>query len=213
MNAQLNSIKLIEPFFTAQLTERFNKEIPDIGKQQEALITSLLKNINNMDSGELEKLNILDTLTYLHKTHVFYLNKILPEIEQRFTEVLSVQSSSSAVFLLNVFSSFKTKFIEHIREEEKDIFPYVRNLMNQITQSPKHCSLKDFVHDHDQVPEIILEAVINGLQHLIDKDSTNSLLNILQNKLKLFNRDLKIHSMIEDHVLLPHVLKLEQQKV
>jgi regulator of cell morphogenesis and NO signaling len=212
MNNLLNSIKLIEPYFTTQLAERYSGEINNITRQQEELLSSLLKTTNSKNYEDLEEIDILETLEFLHKTHLFYLNKILPEIEQRFTEIKTIQATSSADFLFNIFTNFKSKLIEHIQEEERDVFPYIRKLLNELTPVQKRCTMKDFVHQHDQVPEVIFTAIINGVKLLIKKEPKNTLLHLLSSKLELFERDLKIHTMIEDHVLLPQILKLEQQK-
>src|SRR4029079_6181204 len=66
-------------------------------------------------------------LDYLIKTHRYYLNKKLPEIEQQLSQLATLPGDLPET-LASVFSWLQKNMEKHFRIEEQSLFPYIEDL-------------------------------------------------------------------------------------
>lgn len=152
---------------------------------------------------------LLEILEYSHKC---YLNKLLPEISLRLEQQLKIQSDKSEftqlLFITRAFEKYSEHLENHIAYEERYVFPYVKQILqNNINfdqLSPHFNSLADFYINHTDTEKDI-EIFIKLLKNL----EPNAMLNTLIEKLECFYIDLIIHSKIEEELLIPRVISLE----
>jgi regulator of cell morphogenesis and NO signaling len=158
-----------------------------------------------------------DILEYLKATHRYYLSDLLKRIRFSIDELSKSKNDLSELqsALFQFFNYFENDLIEHVREEEKDLFPYIQQLIaaksgqtpNQSTK--EKMELDDFLHHHDSQAEDLLERLVNFLNEKIKQFPDNMSLSILLTRLQFFMRDLQVHSKIEEEVLIPKAIDLE----
>ncbi|HMH22740.1 MAG TPA: hemerythrin domain-containing protein [Puia sp.] len=156
---------------------------------------------------------------YILRTHVYYLQKKLPEIEQSIILLSGHYHSQHPVLtaLQNFFHRYCQDLTHHIHEEETKLLPYIAS-MCRATHAPEHFSrytlshlrysVSLFLDDHHDT-----EDELRDIRHTIglyEPPATNeSLCRILIAQLQTFEHDLQVHAHIEEKVLIPKALKME----
>lgn len=157
---------------------------------------------------------------YIRRTHKLYLQKKLLEIEQSIELLLQdYNDRHPLLFILhNFYSTYKKDLTEHINEEENDLLPYVEFLQqasvdgfDQFTffEKTKNYSLKKFLCHHDDPDEDLQRVRLSILRY--NPPGTNETpYRILLSQLSVFEKDLSVHALIEEKVLIPRVQVLEK---
>ncbi len=119
--------------------------------------------------------------------------------------------------LLKTFNDYSSELVQHIDQEEADLFPYIESLM-AAQESKKldftyrnKLKLINHLLNHNDNAEEKLEILIDFLEKRKTDFDNPMRLNMLLTKLNIFKDDLLIHAKIEDQVLLPKALELEQE--
>lgn len=167
----------------------------------------------------LLKFPIRSILHYLKATHRYYLEKKLPEIEQTFLNLISDYKTShpELVRLSSLFIDYKIELTHHIQDEESTLFPYIdflikANESKSYSQTHNYkfinYSLQQFEESHEDV-----EKSLTNIQQLIFKyapqNSEALPFSIFLLQMDFFEKDLNIHGMMEDLVLMPQAQLLE----
>ena len=158
-------------------------------------------------------------IDYLIKTHLYYKEFLVPENDRLIELFLSASQTESKEngLIRKFYSSFKNEFIEHINFEEKVLFPYIielnaavenqKDIKNFLKKYPENIVF-DFEAEHldiDNKIDDLKNIIIKYLPPNYDQNRGNAFLS----NIFLFEKDLKNHSRIEDHILLPKVKQLE----
>jgi regulator of cell morphogenesis and NO signaling len=155
--------------------------------------------------------------SHLQSTHHHYAQKMLPVIEHHIsTTAVSCRHKYPELLLLgNIFAAFKKDFLLHIEYENTRVFPYIRKLekhtlwfSNNILLDLKDFSIETYIlkHHHDDDEMFQIRRLLRNYAHTKD-DSLPY--RVLMAELKSFENDLKEHSYMEEHVLVPAARKLE----
>jgi regulator of cell morphogenesis and NO signaling len=108
--------------------------------------------------------------------------------------------------------------MEHIQEEESELLPHIEYLMDINEKevdlvdfyNKSNYTINDFIdHHHDSEEEIT--KVRNSILMYQPPTTNETPYRILLTQLQLFERDLTIHALIEDKVLIPRVQQLERK--
>ncbi|HZE83307.1 MAG TPA: hemerythrin domain-containing protein [Puia sp.] len=156
---------------------------------------------------------------YIQRTHVYYLQKKLPEIEQSILLLSGHYHSHHPILaaLQNFFHRYCQDLTHHIHEEETKLLPYIAS-MCRAAQAPEHFSrytlshlgysINLFLDEHHDT-----EDELRDIRHTIglyEPPATNeSLYRILIAQLQTFEHDLQVHANMEEEVLIPKALELE----
>lgn len=158
-------------------------------------------------------------IDYLIKTHRYYIDYLIPENDRLIELFLSVnpEESSENDLVRKFYSKFKEEFVIHIDFEERVMFPYILEL-NSVIENPlsrpnfrqkyPDYSISGFEKEHshmDDKMDDLKNIIIKYLPPNYDQNCGNAFLS----NLFLFEKDLKNHSRIEDHILIPKVKQLE----
>jgi regulator of cell morphogenesis and NO signaling len=216
----------------ASVIERFGIEEKDYHKTIEEVsgsirvdadfMVAIIKGFdqdNQPDKKLLTKFPLETILDYLKKTHQYYLNKRLPEIELSLHDIIRrYHHSNSVLFALgNLFIAYKRKLTEHIQSEEEELFPYIEFLIQQLKgdfdysrsrSMLQHFSIQHFEESHTNVEEDIARTRDTILRYSPENTFAMSY-RIFLNQLELFETDLHRHSIIEDEILVPKAQCLE----
>lgn len=170
---------------------------------------------------KLKDFSMLQVMYYLQASHKMYISKTLPEIEQSMAHIQRRYYDTPQILnaLVVFFNDYKTRFLEHIRMEERDFFPYLKKLHNayhgglseeETLALLKDTSTEDFMDDHDAIEDELKN--VSTLIHTYSETQTVPLpFKVFLNQVELFEMDLRKHAIIEDHVLVPIAQKMETE--
>lgn len=215
---------------TAQILQRYNvakahnlvytyEELRDLGITREFLLTLLdvFEDQSSFNAKAFNRFSLHVIVDYLRKTHTYYLSKKLLEIEQSIhLLVTAYPRAHPMLLLLNTFySDYKSHLINHIEMEERELLPYIIKLeqgakTNEKLLAPPTLTVEQFIHHHHDT-EKDLEGVRIAILNYSPPEGNQTLYRILLSQLQVFEKDMAIHALIEDEVLLPRALALEKQ--
>lgn len=168
----------------------------------------------------LLNLSVSDVIDYLIKTHRYYRHYLIPEIDrlmQLFLNSCSGKCTESDL-IRNFHDKFQAECLAHFQIEEDEEFPYILEL-NSIVEGKGDklrfankygtFTVRNFEDDHINIDDKMFDLeniIIKYLPPNYDQNIGNALLS----NLFLFEKDLKNHSRIEDHILLPKVNQLRK---
>jgi regulator of cell morphogenesis and NO signaling len=164
-------------------------------------------------------LNLL--ISYLRKSHEYFLTVKIPLIEQLLDKLSpegDVATTGSLQLINRFFGEYCTELTEHIQREEDKVYPYAFMVEEAflsgipgpgVLEGIREYSIDDYESEHDNV-----EDKLNDLQNIILKYLPSTLdLNLCHTLLTEIFRlesDLNDHARIEDKVLVPKVKLMEK---
>ncbi len=167
---------------------------------------------------ELQSIPAKEIIRYLRKTHDYYINYILKHIDTllvRFIE--SEKGDKKELKIIETFySRYKEELVQHINDEEKDVFPYVLRLEAWLEDENTHkefnepLTIEEYEKEHSNVDEK-LNDLKNLLIKFVEPNYDDNLCNTFLSAIYQFEKDLKDHSRIEDLILVPKVMDMEKQ--
>lgn len=162
-------------------------------------------------------------VAYLTSTHDYYLDIALPKIENKICRLLegSNLSEKERGLVSGFFNDYRKEFLDHISREEESVLPYILELEKQsLKEEPdsdffhslQNYTIKEFAQEHDRLEnslENLSKLIIKYLPPFDDFDLCHQVLTDLSDLV----RDLIDHAHMEDKVLIPNVIELEQQLI
>lgn len=157
---------------------------------------------------------------YIRRTHRLYLSKKLGEIEQSIDILLDNYKNNHPLLIVlkTFFQNYKAHLTEHIKYEERHLLPYIDGLIEaskgntqklQAITNSQNFRIKTFIESHSDTEDDISE-VRNTILSYNPPDTNQTPYRILITQLEMFESDLRVHALIEDQVLVPRSLDLEQ---
>lgn len=169
----------------------------------------------------LQKYPVSIIIQYLRKTHQYYIEIKLPDLEKLLRQTIEqcYTDKKTIDMILNFFADYRTHLLKHLEREDVEVFPYVQwlekvvpdaNNSLEIRKRLTDFSITEYKNTHDDV-----EEVLHDLQNLIIKylpEPKNShACNKLLFEIFTFETDLFDHSRIEEKVMIPKALSFEKE--
>ena len=154
----------------------------------------------------LRRCHVGDILRYLHQSHDYYLNRAITAMEAAVTKLLEPCQKKQQDVVWNFFRGYRVELKNHFGFEEEEVIPYVQGLI--IGQSRPGFSIDRFEENHSNIDEKLSDfknLVMKSLPAACDGEARVNLLV----RIFALQEDLKCHTYIEDHVLVPMVRLLE----
>ena len=154
----------------------------------------------------LRRCHVGDILRYMHQSHDYYLNRAISDMEASITKLLEPCQQKQQEVVWNFFRGYKVEVKNHFGFEEQEVIPYVQGLI--IGQNRPGFSIDRFEENHSNIDEKLGDfknLVMKSLPAVCDNDIRLDLLV----RIYALQEDLKCHTYIEDHVLVPMVRLLE----
>lgn len=182
-------------------------------------LTRIFHDANYFPAKQLQSFSTTIILDYLQRTHRYYLDRRLPEIEQMIEHVTDQVDDKTSSFLQRFYFILRRDLSAHIRLEEKLLFPYIKELSTsfrnqtvtaEFDADSQNFSVEKFVSTHDEHVE---DYILNARKKLIeDHQNVDDLLplRVLLYQFELFEKDLRVHGKVEDLVLVPKALEMER---
>ncbi len=205
-----------------------NRTIADAAEQKKLDISSLLKDLELASSSQSDG-NIdfnswpLDLLAdYIEKTHHRYVEAKIPEIMPYLEKVVRVHGDRHPE-LFEVFELFNESagdLAAHMKKEELILFPFVRKMIQAKAKGEKvqapfgtvQNPIKAMMAEHDNEGERFrtIAALTEDYTPPVDACNTYRVTYAL---LKEFENDLHKHIHLENNILFPKAITLEEEMV
>jgi regulator of cell morphogenesis and NO signaling len=215
--------------YTEQILQRYghpnnNSVSVDINKFNDLIdeLSHVFESPKQFHAEVFQNFPIEFIVDYIRRTHRLYLFTKLPEIEQSIYLLLQDYSEEHPLLniLMDFYSSYKIELSLHICEEEQHLLPYCDFLLGmhkkgidafQFFNKSKRFSLLEFENDHHDDSEKNLKEIQQTIR-AYDPPCTNiTPYRILLHQLHNLERDLCIHGLIEDLVLVPGMKMVEAE--
>ncbi|MBC8320011.1 MAG: hemerythrin domain-containing protein [Bacteroidetes bacterium] len=172
-----------------------------------------------LDNDYLQSFSASLLIDYLQKTHRYYLQNKIPEIEGLIKEMKSEFELDNVSYnlLQKFFIEYKNELINHIENEENRVYPYVIDLENAGHGHPisatlisriKKYPIHSYEAEHEDVEEKLTDLKNIIIKYLPPSKSQRIRFRLLK-ELTVLEKDLNDHARIEDLILVPKVEILE----
>ncbi len=177
-------------------------------------IVNTFHNQEYFPENELLSFSPILIVQYLKKTHHYYINYLLPKIEKLLKHLITGhESNCQELNMIHAFyKKYKIELLQHINNEEKNVFPYILNLIDKNGQVGLEYSLHTFEKEHTNV-DIKLNDLKNLIIKYIEPVYDENICNEFLITLLSFEKDIKDHARIEDKILIPKVISIERDLI
>ncbi len=188
-------------------------------KQQ---LNEAISSVNSSSSLEFNQWPIDFLIDYIEYVHHHYLRENLSTVEELLARFIHSQNSKYNSFteLMDYFVGLKTDLLPHLEKEEKVIFPYIKQVAHAYQSKESYASLfirtlrkplENVMHHEDEK----LAQYIHRFRKLTNNYSCSVNASIAQRvcfaKLKELDSDLTQHMHLENNILFPKAIKMEQE--
>jgi len=157
----------------------------------------------------VDMINVESLLCYLKKTHVYFLNYLLPNIRFHLLNAIDCSVNNEIAFLvLKFFDEYVEEVRLHMEAEENSVFKYVRQLLDEEAITAERGQLLS--RHHDSMEQKLKELKNLFLQYYPQKEN-NERLNSVIISIYQAEEELSIHCLVEDNIFTPAVKRLEHQ--
>ncbi len=172
----------------------------------------------DIDTLQSTPLNLL--IEYLKHNHGYFIKNKLPYIKNLIAN-LTIEDKKFKFFndLKFIFPLFYEDFVDHILEEEKHVFTFIQALYYvhddyrshvKLFFDMKKISLKEIAKEHLEE-----DSEMSGIRGLTNnysiKNIDNLHLKVIYQELESFDRDLELHSKIENEIMFPRAIALQDK--
>lgn len=172
-------------------------------------IINTYHNVEYFPEKELKGFSPLVIIEYLKKTHSYYINYTLPKLDSLLKQL--IESNKTEIQQLNIIEKFYRKYttelLLHLKEEEEIVFPYVYKLIMDKSRDSDY-SIRSFEKEHSHV-DVQLNDLKNLIIKYIEPVYDNNICNEFLRTLFRFEKDINDHARIEDKILIPQVIEIE----
>lgn len=151
--------------------------------------------------------DLSDIMNYLHASHVYYLNTVLPRLDARMEAMIEACEGVQRKILHSFFADYRREVDNHFDYEEHTVFPYVRALLGG--ERLGGYNILCFEDNHSDI-----DGKLSDLKSIVIKYLPESCPAELRHEVLFeifrFEEDLRKHTEIENSILIPLVEKLEK---
>ncbi len=170
--------------------------------------------------SNLKSFSIQLIIDYLQKTHNYYLNVKIPELEKQIKEMVDTcyLKCKDGDLVNKFFNEYKVELYNHIKREEEVVFPYSlkieqayysQNISKELKNQLLNYSIYEYKKEHDDLEEKPFDLK-NIIIKYLPPPSNNYLCSKVIDQLYHLEKDLNDHARIEDKVLIPKIIELEK---
>jgi regulator of cell morphogenesis and NO signaling len=170
---------------------------------------------------KIKSVSIHKVVEYLKATHQYYLERMIPEVENRINALIQHSMIDQKQFLLvkNFFEEYKNELYVHVKLEEQSIYPYVIAVFDALESGHVDESLRkkmqtepidSYAEEHSDIESKLFDLK-NILIKYLPESGDSYLRNQVLNALFKLENDLNDHSRMENMVLVPRIAEIEKQ--
>lgn len=190
-----------------------DKTVREVCEQQGVDTYTFLAVINLTINGYKEydnasKLSVSTLLRYLEAAHAYYIDFQLPFIRKELVEALD-ETNHLARLILKLYDEYAHGIINHMRYEEKTVFPYVEKLISGVATDSY--DLETFSKNHVQVDQKLKELKNIIIKYLPSDGLHNNQLSATLYDIYNYEEWLNLHAQVEEEIFLPAVRLLQNK--
>ena len=160
-------------------------------------------------------------IDYIIHTHHKYVNESIELLDFYTAKVARVHGSNYPVLIEieNLYTALKGELIPHMIKEENILFPYIKGLVtmkkgNAVYSQPTFVTvnypIRMMVNEHEMAGDIMLQINELSLGYQAPEWACNTF-KAMYAKLKEFEEDLHLHVHLENNILFPKAIELENE--
>jgi len=155
-----------------------------------------------------ERISVPTLIRYLEASHAYYLDFQLPFIRRELTDSLNPEDSLGQL-ILRLYNDYEHEIHRHMEYEQQTLFPYVRALLEG--KPAGDYSIETFSRRHGAADKKLRELKLLIIKYLPSDGLHNNMLTATLHDIYDNEEWLRQHSMIEDHIFVPAISRLEEQ--
>lgn len=206
-----------------------NRTIDDACIDNKIDIENVLKDLNRIDTdNNSASINYqswpLDLLAdYIEKTHHRYVEDKSPEIASYLDRICEVhgEKHSELFQIKDLFHKTVGNLAQHMKKEELIVFPFIRKMekvrrSGELLQKPKFGSIKtpidEMEEEHSAEGERLRDINQLSNNYTPPADACNTY-RVTYSLLKEFENDLHLHIHLENNILFPKSIQMEEELI
>lgn len=156
-------------------------------------------------------------LKYLKNSHRYYSEEVYPGIMEIIRGISHSGNSEESRMIEKFFMEYLAEVRNHFDYEEQTVFPFILHLYEKLTgRDPEAVitgySVSEYREHHDDIEEKLDDLNSLLIEYLPLKEGKQVRRRLLF-RLHELEHDLRIHSGIEDHILIPLVASMETRLI
>ncbi len=155
-----------------------------------------------------DRLSISTLLHYLKASHAYYIDFQLPFIRKELVEALD-EKDNLARLILKLYDEYAHSITNHMKYEEKTVFPYVQALIDGIATAG--FDIETFSKHHGQVDQKLKELKNIIIKYLPSDGLHNNQLSATLYDIYNNEEWLNQHSLVEDEIFIPAIRNEERK--
>ena len=155
-----------------------------------------------------EQISVPTLLHYLEASHAYFLDFQLPYIRRELSESLN-EDDSLARLIMRFYDEYAHEIRRHMKYEQKTLFPYVQSLIEGRPASDYN--VDTFSKHHGATDKRLRELKLLIIKYLPQDGLHNNQLTATLHDIYENEVWLRQHAMVEDHIFVPAIRRLEQQ--
>ena len=191
-----------------------DKTVREVCNEQHVDTYTFLAVVNFTINGykefdDADRLSVSTLMQYLKASHQYYLGFELPFIRRELTEALD-ENDNLARLIMKLYDEYARSIQNHMKYEEKTVFPYVDKLLAGDTLTSDF-DIDTYSRHHGQTDQKLGELKNIIIKYLpSDVHHNNQLMTTLYD---LYNCEdfLAQHARVEEEIFIPVVRHLEQK--
>ena len=190
-----------------------DKTVCEVCEEQQVDTYTFLAVVNYTINGYKEydnadRLSLPTLLHYLKASHVYYIDFQLPFIRKELVEALD-ETDNLARLILKLYDDYAHSITNHMRYEEKMVFPYVQALIDGNANST--FDIETFSKHHVQVDQKLKELKSIIIKYLPSDGLHNNQLSATLYDIYNNEEWLAHHSEVEEEIFIPAVRNEERK--
>lgn len=177
------------------------------------IIANLFNGFKPSPISDYSSDDIQTIIKYLKSSHEYYLDEKYPLIQKYIEMINRINDHPEILMIGKFFDKYFEEVVEHLDYEDDVVFPYVLGLNDQLTRknpekSTINYSVTEYREHHDDIEEKLTDLNNLLIKYIPQKNDRQERRKLLLCLFEL-EYDLKIHSQIEETILIPMVEKME----
>lgn len=160
------------------------------------------------DYDDADRLSIPTLMQYLKASHEYYLEFELPYIRKQLENALD-ESDNLARLIMRLYDEYAHSIKNHMQYEEKTVFPYVDNLLNN--KLTGNYDIDTFSKHHTQTDQKLHELKNIIIKYLPSDGLRNNQLSATLYDIYNCEEWLAQHAQVEDEIFIPVIRRLEKR--
>ena len=155
----------------------------------------------------LQNADLQDILGYLRKSHSYYTQVMLPRLEEALEQMVVPCEDMQKRVIRRFFLDYREELLAHFAYEEDTVFPYVEEML--ASRGSSQFTIGEYEQNHSNIEEKLADLK-NLLMMYLPPQCDSQAAQIALFYLYSLETDLAKHTLIEDDILVPMVVRMEE---